>query len=190
MSPREPEGEECGSSPTHVHVDRQVDAVLFPLDLEETVSEERLEIGHGGVGKSTCFACACRRLHHRCSLMAPEIGLRPYSADGAGKTTLMASSAAPSASESFPSCIQAYAGRRRSIRDREKRDPAPAREQNLRILNAVAGQAKILQRIAYKTRFGSSESATTTIEAFTMSQCGDKERRRRGEGHCGLRAAI
>ena len=67
-----------------MHVDRQVDAVLlFPLDLEQTVGEERLEIGYGVVGECTCCACARRRLYHRCQLMAPsrlspETGSRRY----------------------------------------------------------------------------------------------------------------
>ena len=36
--------------------------LLFPLELEQTVGEERLEIGYGVVGESTCCACARRRL--------------------------------------------------------------------------------------------------------------------------------
>lgn len=65
-------------APTHVDVIPKVEAavLLFPLDLAQTVGEERLEIGHGVVGESTCFACVRRRLYHRCYWRTPSRWLR------------------------------------------------------------------------------------------------------------------
>lgn len=132
-----------------------------------------------------CLRPSSPVVHHRCYSSAPSRWIqRPDCDDRAAST--VSSAAISSASESFPSCFTSLCGQ---VKERTRGAGPRAEAELTRIRWRV--KRTCCRRIAYTPRSGSSESATTTVEVVTIPQCGGKkERRRKGEGHCGLRAAT